>query len=63
MKNDFVEDLTSLRYEVEDHEQEPPSAVGEPQQFTHASIVCASFYHCYFLPVLVHSSCLCWIIP
>lgn len=39
MKKDFVEESTSLSYEAADHEQESPSAVGEPQQFTHASIL------------------------
>ncbi|KAK1352975.1 Ras-GTPase-activating protein-binding protein [Heracleum sosnowskyi] len=39
MKKDFVKDSTSLSYEAANHEQELPSAVGELQQFTHASIL------------------------
>ncbi|WOG85912.1 hypothetical protein DCAR_0105105 [Daucus carota subsp. sativus] len=39
MKKDSAEDSSSLSNEAANHEEEPPYAVGEPQQFTHASIL------------------------
>ena len=61
-KKDSVEDSSSLSNEAADHEQEPPYAVGEPQQFTHASIVCAFVITATFnqllsflMPLLDHS--------